>query len=195
MNYYLDTEFYEDGRAIELISIGIVCEDGREFYRVVSRADETCKKSEWLVANVLPHLPPKSSPAWRARETIARDLSEFVLPSPREGSKPAFWGYYSSYDWVVLCQLFGTMMDLPKHFPRFCMDLKQLSVSVGSPKHPPQLEGEHDALCDARWNQELHAFLREQAVLREARERVPYTPDPFTSTEADKGPHGTGGPW
>ncbi|MCW2560140.1 MAG: hypothetical protein JWP55_4104 [Mycobacterium sp.] len=28
--YCYDTEFLNDGRTIELISIGIVCEDGRE---------------------------------------------------------------------------------------------------------------------------------------------------------------------
>jgi hypothetical protein len=29
MKYYYDTEFIEDGRTIDLISIGIVAEDGR----------------------------------------------------------------------------------------------------------------------------------------------------------------------
>ena len=27
------------------------------------------------------------------------------------------------------------------------------------PTHPPQLEGEHNALADARWNRDLHKFL------------------------------------
>lgn len=71
-----------------------------------------------------------------------------------------FWAYYADYDWVVLCQLFGTMMQLPKHFPRYCMDLKQLSVDVGSPEHPKQEDGAHDALADARWNRELYYFLQ-----------------------------------
>jgi hypothetical protein len=30
MRYWLDTEFIEDGKTIDLISIGIVAEDGRE---------------------------------------------------------------------------------------------------------------------------------------------------------------------
>lgn len=30
--YCYDTEFLEDGRTIDLISIGIVCEDGRSPY-------------------------------------------------------------------------------------------------------------------------------------------------------------------
>lgn len=64
-----------------------------------------------------------------------------------------------SYDWIALCQLYGTMMQLPKGFPKFCRDLKQLSVDVGSPQHPPDPEDEHNALADARWNRDLYAFL------------------------------------
>ncbi len=51
------------------------------------------------------------------------------------------------------------MMDLPEGWPKFCRDLKQLSVDLGSPKHPPDPEGEHDALIDARWNRDLYNFL------------------------------------
>ena len=34
MKYFYDTEFIEDGSTIELISIGVVAEDGREYYAV-----------------------------------------------------------------------------------------------------------------------------------------------------------------
>ena len=37
VKYFFDTEFYEDGKTIDLISIGIVAEDGREFYAVSNR--------------------------------------------------------------------------------------------------------------------------------------------------------------
>jgi hypothetical protein len=39
--YFFDTEFDEDGKTIELISIGIKCADGREYY-AVSREFEPC---------------------------------------------------------------------------------------------------------------------------------------------------------
>ena len=83
---------------------------------------------------------------------------EFVDKHSR-GIKPELWGYYADYDWVALCQLYGTMMDLPEGWPKFCLDLKQLSVDVGSPQHPPDPEGEHNALVDARWNRDLYGFL------------------------------------
>jgi hypothetical protein len=40
--------------------------------------------------------------------------------------KPEFYAYFADYDWVVFCWLFGKMMDLPKGFPMYCKDLKQM---------------------------------------------------------------------
>ena len=39
---------------------------------------------------------------------------------------PQFYGYYSAYDHVALCWLFGNMIDLPKGFPMYTIDLKQI---------------------------------------------------------------------
>jgi hypothetical protein len=154
MRYFFDTEFYEDGKTIDLISIGIVTEDGRELY-AVSQEAQLHRVSDWVRANVLPHLPRYGDPAWMSRADIANAVRAFVIPEP----KPELWAYYADYDWVVLCQLFGTMLGLPKGWPMFCRDLKQLSVDVGSPKHPPDPKDEHNALADARWNRDLYAFL------------------------------------
>ncbi len=56
--YCYDTEFLDDGKTIELISIGIVCEDGREYYAVNSdMPEDRIRKHSWLMDNVWPSLP------------------------------------------------------------------------------------------------------------------------------------------
>lgn len=150
MRYFFDTEFIEDGKTIDMISIGIVAEDGREFYACSTEA-RLDLSSEWVRCNVLPHLPQYGSPAWATRAQIRDGLLAFVGAD----TSPEFWAYCADYDWVVFCQLFGTMMDLPKHFPKWCRDLKQLSWSLGSPKHPKDTDVLHDALADAKWNRDL----------------------------------------
>ena len=55
MRYFIDTEFIEDGKTIDLISIGIVAEDGREYYAQSVEFDHR-KASEWVKENVLLHL-------------------------------------------------------------------------------------------------------------------------------------------
>jgi hypothetical protein len=141
VRFWFDTEFHENGRTIDLISIGVVAEDGREYYAETDFAKEKCS-TDWLKANVLPHL----TGAERQRALIAKDLIAFM------GEKPEIWAYYAAYDWVVLCQLFGTMMRLPNGWPMFCRDIKQLCVAMGDPALPPQEGNQHDALSDARWN-------------------------------------------
>ena len=47
------------------------------------------------------------------------------VSSLSEYTNPRFIGYYSDYDWVVFCWIFGKMNYLPSHFPQYCYDLKQ----------------------------------------------------------------------
>jgi hypothetical protein len=75
-------------------------------------------------------------------------------------SKPEIWAYYADYDWVAFCQIFGTMMDLPKGFPMYCRDIKQECDRLGNPDLPSQEQGEHNALYDARWNKQAWEFLQ-----------------------------------
>jgi hypothetical protein len=148
MRFWFDTEFIEDGKTIELLSIGIVREDGATFYAEPEEADHS-RASDWVKANVLPHLTGITTP----RREIAKDIVDFM------GEKPEIWAYYADYDWVVLCQLFGTMMQLPKGWPMYCRDVKQLCDSRGNPKLPEQKSQEHNALADAIWTKEAWEFL------------------------------------
>lgn len=164
MKIWFDTEFIEDGKTIDLLSIGMVREDGATLYIENSECDQS-KASDWVKANVLPSLigPSAAVPRWR----IAQCVQEF------SGSRPEFWAYYADYDWVALCQLYGTMMDLPKGWPMFCLDIKQMAHVLGNPKLPEQEAGHHNALADAQWNRHVWGFLRGlEACDREARPTI-----------------------
>lgn len=158
MRIWFDTEFIEDGRTIDLISIGMVREDGATYYAVnlgFSRA--RLFQNQWLVDNVLPFLPihkyiqdepwsyenseDTNSSEWRARHDIRSEVLAFA------GERPEFWGYYAAYDWVALCQLFGRMVDLPRGWPMFCRDV----IQVAGDRALPPTDVEHHALYDALW--------------------------------------------
>lgn len=160
MKFFFDTEFYEDGRIIDLISIGIAAEDGRTYYAEVPDAFEIATRSDWLATNVAPHLALTNL---RSRDQIARDIVEFV------GDKPEFWAYYADYDWVVLCQLYGRMIDLPESWPMFCRDLRQLQESSNAPKPPKQETAQHNALADAIWVKSAWEYLQDYKFWRVVR--------------------------
>ena len=150
MRTWFDTEFIEDGHTIDLISIDLVCEDGIAYYAECEECDLS-RASDWVKANVIPHLHGGKSVV--KRHIIAQEIVRIV------GVNPEFWAYYCSYDWVAMFQLFGTMMQLPKHWPMFCNDVKQMCYAMGNPKLPEQRGIEHNALADARWTKEAWEYL------------------------------------
>lgn len=280
MKYFLDTEFLEGIQAnkpsklsfgrkhkptIDLISIGIVCEDGREFYTISkdfnlkeawNRYDEVkdgfrdygmtpnFKKVYWIRDNVLKpiYLELKEKEVYedckspykptfdnslrkevvlymynissdkknykefkrlikkygKTNKQIAEEIKDFISCKSIYGRKdglileglthefrqsydgriellkrknqlPKFYGYYCDYDWVVFCWLFGKMIDLPKGFPMYCIDLKQtldekskysLAKPITNDINYPKQTNEHNALADAKWNYELYKFLQ-----------------------------------
>ncbi len=166
---FYDSEFIERGPEwpIQLVSIGMVRDDGAEYYAVSDRFDfHYLCGNEWLAANVLPHIPhvtdeggywlDASHPAVKPREQIAEDVAAFVLGV----SDPELWADYCSYDHVVLCQLFGRMVDLPKGMPMFTRDVKDFSIRVGDPRWPAQETAAHHALNDAKQSRDVWKFLR-----------------------------------
>ena len=262
MKYFLDTEFLEGTQKklfgetkpiIDLISIGIVCEDGREYYAISKdfNLKEAWNRFDWKQKKVSDGIPGAYKDYW-IRENVLKPIWEELIEKERqyymemfkrinvwtkyidndyykftykefkrlikkygktnkqiaeeivqfvdarwieEGNiskgfmypggtsieevkttNVQFYGYYSDYDWVVFCWLFGKMIDLPKGFPMYCNDLKQtlnemperpkrtifgyrtIEAIKEDPNYPKQTK-EHNALADARWNYELYKFL------------------------------------
>lgn len=160
-------------------------DNGREYYAISWDCDWS-KASQWVKDNVIAQLPPRpseihnpwisptdreASQAWKSRKAIASDVEEFLLGTDERptidgylGKPPEIWADYASYDWVALCQLWGTMMDLPKGMPMFTHDIQQYRNQLGvrETELPKQAEGQHNALADARHCKVLLEFLEQQ---------------------------------
>lgn len=118
----------------------------------------------------------------KSNEQIKKGIINFIQPSKEDPVDLV--GYYSSYDHVVLCWLFGRMIDLPEGMPMYTIDLKQVIDEEGNrlhltmqnfvskshrtyhdflkehPGYPKQnKEDEHSALHDAIWISQLGKFL------------------------------------
>lgn len=172
MKYFLDTEFNQTVDPVELISLGIVAEDGREFYGTAAGfREEAC--DDWLKTNVLPALdilPPnfrfdpmdssKSRYCPKATLSVMRTYLENFIGIDRDIE---FWGYYADYDWYLFTRFWG-FMNMPKHFPKLCFDIKQYQHQLegikGKITLPKAFKPEHHALVDARWNKHAYEFLQ-----------------------------------
>ncbi|KAF0646283.1 MULTISPECIES: 3'-5' exoribonuclease [Streptomyces] len=170
---FYDTEFLEDGRTIDLISIGMVREsDGAELY-LVNRDMPVRKirKHPWLMKNVVPSLPrphgdrrnhmPQSwlfdycDPLVKHRDHIAAEVRRFITDTPNA----ELWAWYGAYDHVALAWLYGPMSDLPAGIPMWTNDIQQEAHRLGNPQLPEQPDGVHNALADARHNLVRAQFL------------------------------------
>ena len=178
---FYDTEFREDGRTIDLLSIGIVRETGESYYAVVSDADwDAVRKDRWLLDNVWPGMPTRglttklvtvgrnverrvdhagaldtASSLVKPKWVIANEVRDFLTETPNL----ELWAWYAAYDHVALAQLWGRMIRIPKGIPMWTNDLRQEAERLGNPPLPQQEEGVHNALADAR-----HNLVRAQAL-------------------------------
>lgn len=177
MKFFIDTEFIEGftktfwrqrRHFIELISIGIVAEDGSRYYAISSEFNPS-EADQWVKDNVIAKLE-KNALLYRTKKQIAQDILEFVNSKQKSYESrfhdPAmkglvelpmtpiqFYAYFADYDWVLFCSLFGRMIDLPLNFPMYCRDIKQMldekleSMDMGFtenifsfPNHPTTLD-------------------------------------------------------
>jgi hypothetical protein len=193
-----DAEFLENGRTIDLISLGLVREDGTQMYAVNDQLlrpatpsphslYERVTQHDWLMDNVVPHLPLKAPERMKPHgrhsggggwfylnpeshfvlplRLIRSQVRDFVLATP----EPELWAWYGAYDHVVLAQLFGRMIDLPRGFPMWTNDIRTLAMLAGPQaraNEPKQVSGEHDALADARFNQVRYDYYAPQVDVR-----------------------------
>lgn len=197
MKYFLDTEFIEGFHIagggfftqsrkrhhIDLISIAVVCEDGREYYEISSEYNYE-EADDWVKENVILPLYIKTVHGdqrnhcdasnfhkhfGKPLNTIKQELMAFFKYVPAPGGLPKWNGfdvniqvyaYFADYDWVLFCSLFGRMIDLPSGMPMFCMDIKQMMEERGLSQewkrdNFPENDS-HDALIDARYNKMLY---------------------------------------
>lgn len=191
MRIYLDAEFIEDGRTIDLISIALVTDDGHEYYAVNRDMPvRRIRKHPWLMENVVPGLPKGSGdlrntmsrrwlfhygdPAVKRRETIAREVHAFIRDAGHrdEFGEVELWADFGAYDHVVLAQLYGPMILLPAEIPMFTHDLQQEQrrlqwvprVHGRAMSVPAQTNDVHNALADARHNRVVGRYLQHLAT-------------------------------
>ncbi len=107
-----------------------------EYDHVVTKTN-TVHNRDWFNLTELKLLLNKYG---KTREQVAEEIYDFVYKaqelskSDRTGAVKSstvmndveFYAYYADYDWVVFCWLFGKRIDLPKGFPMYCSDLKQM---------------------------------------------------------------------
>lgn len=153
MKYFYDTEFYDTGTQVHLLSIGIFAEDGRTLHLVDADAPwDQARADGWIAANVMPDINALPTDAWLPRAELRTAVRDF-LRSPMHTGETELWAWFGGYDHVLLMQLLshdGKMMNAPHHVPHWTNDVQQKRWEKGNLVLPPQTNGHHNALEDAK---------------------------------------------
>lgn len=176
-----DCEFATTNPVIDLVSIALAdSSTGATYYAINAACDrDALLTNPWLMDNVVPTLPLTRGTdgvsdllLWdpdlpdfdkvKSRAQIATEIRDFVLGTDPDNPRPVrLWADYGAYDHVALCQLFGTMTDLPAGFPMWTHDLRQEIERLGltDADLPQQQTGQHNALADALHQQAVRHWI------------------------------------
>ena len=150
MKIFFDTEFTGLHQKTTLISIGMVAEDGREFYCELNDYDQT-QIDDWLQDNVIVNLQDKNA---KDTKHLRKAIEEFIEPY----EKVEVWSDCLSYDWVLFNQIWGHAFNIPKKIYYIPFDLctlfkiKGIDPDVNREKFAEMTNGsqKHNALWDAK---------------------------------------------
>ncbi|MHA1481933.1 MAG: hypothetical protein ACTSQA_00660 [Candidatus Heimdallarchaeaceae archaeon] len=158
---------------MDLISLGIVCEDGRTFYAENACFDE-CRINdrikEDILANLKWHADSKLKKGFCNAGTLNAGTSnaatevfgtvDFISNSIVDftDSNPKFYGYFSNCDWITFCTLRGKITDCLKNWLMHCTNLKHLTNGEDEEgfKRP---KDKYDVLINAMWNKNFYTYL------------------------------------
>src|SRR5687768_10453688 len=104
--YFHDWEFLDEENGdyrLRPISVGVVDEDGGEFYAVYDTVniEEYGEANPWLKDNVLAKLPPRDE--WKPGDYIRQRILDMIQPA----ETVEFWARQGFNDHFLLCRLFG----------------------------------------------------------------------------------------
>ncbi|MFD7537466.1 MULTISPECIES: hypothetical protein [unclassified Streptomyces] len=162
---YLDCEFLPALTTTGgLISIGLTDEQGYDWYAVNAEMDfDAVKANPFQCQHIVPLLPLDTAGALDESHPDVKPLSQIrdeVTAYFDIGIGTELYAYYGSDDLMRLHSLWNHDSGaMPGVVPRWLDDLKALSVRAGNPPMPPQTDGIHHALHDARHNRVMHEVL------------------------------------
>ncbi len=130
MKIFFDTEFTGLHKDTTIVSIGMVTEDGKQFYAEFTDYDSK-QCDDWIKANVLEHTLQRN---WKKRESsyvenyhlgtkvdIGKTLENWLA----QFDQVEFISDVCHYDMVLLIDLFGTAFQFPGQCSPSCYDINQ----------------------------------------------------------------------
>ena len=153
MRIFFDSEFTGLHQGAELMSIGMITEDGKEFYAELNDFTNFNRHNmidPWILENVIPQFTGENVVN---KDQLKSQINKFIEPHNRV----EMWSDCLAYDWVLFNQIWGHAFNLPKNINYIPFDICTLFWVKGidpdiNREEFTELGGakKHNALHDAR---------------------------------------------
>ncbi len=183
MKIFFDTEFTGLHKDTTIVSIGMITEDGKQFYAEFTDYDSK-QCDDWIQANVLEHTLQRN---WKKRESVyvenyhlgtKVDIGKTLENWLAQFDQVEFISDVCHYDMVLLIDLFGTAFEFPGQCSPSCYDINQdIAKHYGISQKEAfnksreeileenkiEIEGDkHNSLYDAKVIKELYYILNKK---------------------------------
>lgn len=171
---FFDFEFTGLYQNCQAISLGIISDDGNAFYAEFTDFNKS-ECNQWVQENVLPNLHfqlSNNNIVVANIPSVKMELNgdtEFIRARLKEWIDQfdivEFYGDVLAYDWVLLCNLFGTLPQNVKYIP-FDISTIMKMKGIDSDVNREEFSGvvshmKHNALVDAIVTRECYCKLME----------------------------------
>lgn len=171
MRVFFDCEFTGLHQKTTLISIGLVSEDGRDFYAELTNYDRE-QVDDWIQENVIDRLwlAPNILSSGGYQSLTVRADSGYVGTALADWLSQfnhcEIWSDCLAYDWVLFCQLFGHAFNIPENVYYIPFDIATLMQIKGV---DPDINREEFAGMPA---QDKHTALWDAKVIKACYEKL-----------------------
>lgn len=175
---FFDTEFTGLHQATTLISIGLVADNGREFYAEFTDYDRD-QIDDWLRDNVVASLIYKSDENWAYTDGAhtGRVGDRGYIAHQLEGWLESFDEVQMisgclSYDWVLFCQLWGHASNVPSNVSPAPRDINQDIADFLGIDERSAFDIDYEEFCGLKDDGLKHNALWDAKVVKACYERV-----------------------
>lgn len=164
MRIFFDTEFTGLHKNTTLISIGLVDEDGREFYAELNDYGKD-QLDPWLSENIIDKLTGENVVSTaQLRKQLTAFLSGY--------DSVEMWSDCLAYDWVLFNDIFGGAFNIPKNVYYIPFDLctlfkvKRIDPDINREDYAGYKKGFVDSQGEAVETDNKHNALHDARVIR-----------------------------
>lgn len=189
---FFDTEFTGLHQKTTLISIGLIAETGQSFYAELNDYDKS-QVDEWVQNNVIKNLlmsepkeceeepfsairhhdNPVGNDLYKSyslqlrcnKERLELELEKWLS----QFNEVEMWGDCLSYDWVLFCEIFGGVLNIPKNVYYIPFDLSTLFKIKGI---DPYINREKFALGGYYFEMPKHNALWDARIIKMCYEKI-----------------------